>query len=127
MASALLVILNACSMLGVTIMDRLNSFVGVLNTSDRSTIASNFDPSQAAALAAVTWDTSFPTPMAGDFPYSLNVQDYSNASNVTASLIGPIAFNVTQTAFPTAATFVMVKIGIDWYIEGSTVGTIVIP
>lgn len=128
MAAALLAALNACSMLGVTIMDRLTTFVGALNVSDRSTIASSFDSSQAGALAAVNWTADFPVPSpTADFPYSLSVQDYSNPSAVTANLTGPIAFNSTQGGPPTAATFAMVKIGADWFIEGATIGTIALP
>jgi hypothetical protein len=127
-AVALLASLNACSMLGVTVMDRLNSFMAALNGS-RTGIELNFDPAVQAAVAAFDWTGtgSFPLPGPTDFPYALNVQSYSDPSNVTGSVIGPGAFNLAQSGPPTAAAFTMVRIGMDWFIEGATIGTIVIP
>ena len=117
--------LNACSLLGTDISDRINAFIATLNSSDRSSIASDFDPGLASTLSAVSWNTVFPVPQTTDLPYSVTLNDYSNPSNVTASMIGPASFTTSGLAL--SAVFSMVKIGADWYIEGLTVGTVVIP
>jgi predicted small secreted protein len=126
LSACLMFMLNACNPLGIDISDRINAFIVELNSSDRSTISSQFDPSLSATLSAFSWNTAFPVPLDADHQYAITLLDYSNPSNVTATMYGPPLFNA-GTGQPLAAVFSMVKAGPDWYIESLTVGTVVVP
>jgi hypothetical protein len=109
----LVLVLNACSLLGTDVMDRINAFAIGLNSPDRSGIGSNFDQT-TTTLDATFWSTNFA--YSTTFPYIVTLIDYSNPSNVTAAIVGPPAFN-GNTGLPVAAVFVMNKVGIDWFIQ----------
>ena len=114
----LALVLDACSMLGTDIMDRINSFATGLNNSDRSTINANFDQALTMELPTMTaawWTVNFPAPPDSNHQYSISLIDYSSPSNVVATISGPPAFSAT--ASPVGAVFVMTKEGPDWFIE----------
>ena len=120
LASATLVfIIDACSLLGTDIMDRINAFSTGLNNPDRSAINANFDKTLTQNLPTMTttwWSTNFPVPPDANHPYIITLIDYSNPTNVTATIMGPPAFNGT-TGLPINAVFVMSVEGPDWFIE----------
>ena len=114
----LVLVLNACSLLGTDIMDRINAFAMALNTSARSDVNSNFDQT-TTTLDATFWSTNFP--YSATLPYTISLIDYSNPSSVTATVMGPPAFN-GNTGLPVAAVFVMNKVGMDWFIQQLSLG-----
>ena len=90
-----------------------------LSSLDRSTINANFDQSLTVDLStmnAAWWSTNFPVPPSTDYNYGITLLDYSNPSNVVATIMGPPAFN-SDTGIPRNAVFVMSREGLDWYIE----------
>jgi len=115
----LVLTLDACSLLGTDIMDRINSFATDLNNSDRSAINANFDQALTQDLPSMTaawWSSNFPVPPDSNHLYSISLLDYSDPANVVATIMGPPAFN-GGTESPINAVFVMSKEGADWYIE----------
>ncbi|HVP18916.1 MAG TPA: hypothetical protein VMU36_07950 [Spirochaetia bacterium] len=113
------VILDACTLLGTDIMDRINAFSTGLNNPDRSAINANFDQTRTQNLSSMTtawWSTNFPVPPDTNHPYIITLIDYSNPSSVTAAIMGPPAFN-GGTGLPINAVFVMSLEGPDWFIE----------
>jgi hypothetical protein len=115
----LLLMLGGCNQLGVDIQDRLSMFVSELNATNRSTINAQFDQSLTQDLPLMTatwWNTNFPLPLDSDHLYGITLLDYSDPTNVVATISGPPAFNM-DTGLPRNAVFVMSKEGIDWFIE----------
>jgi hypothetical protein len=115
----LAVFLGACNLLGTDMMDRVNTFAAGLNNPDRSTINANFDQSLTQNLSSMTptwWASNFPVPPDANHLYSISLIDYSNPSNVVATMMGPSAFN-GGTGLPISAVFVLSFEGTDWYIE----------
>jgi hypothetical protein len=55
-------------------------------------------------------------PPDADQLYVASLIDYSNPSNVVATIMGPPAFT-SDTGVPLNAVFVMSKEGADWYIQ----------
>jgi len=107
-----------CSLLGVSIEDRVYAFVAGLN-GDRSTLYQNFHPTETsyypAILAAPAYfDILFPP---GPPDYTISGLDTSDPRNVTASIDGPAGFGG-----PLAITFRMLKMGNDWLIEELDLG-----
>jgi len=118
-SAAVALVLDACSLLGIDIMDRINAFSIGLNNPDRSTINANFDQTLTQNLPSMTtswWSTNFPVPPSANYPYLITLIDYSNPANVTATIMGPPAFN-GNTGMPINAVFVMSEEGPDWFIE----------
>jgi hypothetical protein len=94
-------------------------FMTTLNSSDRSTINSNFDQSLTTNLPtmdAAWWSANFPVPPDADHNYGITLLDYSDPANVVATIMGPPAFN-SFTGAPRNAVLVMSKAGVDWFIE----------
>jgi len=119
LAGGLVLMLDACSLLGTDIMDRVNSFATDLNNSDRSSINANFDQTLTQDLPMMTpawWSSNFPVPPDSNHLYSVSLLDYSNPANVVATIVGPPAFN-GGTGLPVNAVFVMSKEAADWFIE----------
>ena len=117
--AALAFILDACNLLDTDLMDRINLFANGLNSSDRSSINANFDPSLTQSLGAMNaawWASNFPVPPDANHLYSISLIDYSNPANVTATITGPPAFN-GGTGLAVNAVFVMSKEGENWFIE----------
>ena len=117
--AALAFILGSCSLLGTDMMGRVNTFAGGLNNPDRSTINANFDQGLTQNLSSMTtawWAANFPVPPDANHLYSISLIDYSNPSNVVATIMGPPAFN-SFTGLPINAVFVLSFEGTDWYIE----------
>ncbi len=103
-----------CTLLSVSITDRLALFADDLSSADRSTVYTNFHPTLTtdydAAKAASYWDALFPT---GTYTiYSINAAD---PAAVTAVMDGPAAFGTGLNA-----VFKMAKSGEDWMIEEIT-------
>ena len=123
----LALLLGSCAIAGVDTRDRLALFVTTLN-GDRSSINANFDQSLTANLptmSAAWWSANFPGPSDSDHLYGITLLDYSDPTNVVATIMGPPAFNLNQGT-PRSAVLVMSKEGLDWFIErlymdGSTV------
>ena len=116
---SLLVLLSGCSLLGVDIQDRLFQFMSVLNAADRSAINAQFDQSLTQNLPlmdATWWNTNFPSPLDTDHLYTLTIFDFSDPTNVIASIMGPPAFN-SNTGTPRNAVLGMSKAGNDWFIQ----------
>lgn len=124
-------LLGSCAIAGVDTHDRIALLAATLNSSDRSTINANFDQSLTVDLPtmnAAWWSANFPLPPSTDYNYGITLLDYSNPSNVIATIMGPPAFN-SNTGIPRNAVLVMSREGLDWYIEqvymdGSTVALI---
>ncbi len=119
MSISIVVSVLTCTFLGTDIHERIDLFIGGLNNSDRSAINSNFDQFQTQNLASMTtawWDAFFPVPPDADHQYFVSLLDYSNPSNVVATIMGPPAF-ISGTGVPLNAVFVMSKEGSDWYIQ----------
>jgi len=112
-------LLGSCSIAGIDRHDRLAMFVRTLNSSDRSTINANFDQSLTANLPlmdAAWWSAYFPGPLDSDHSYGITLLDYSDPSNVVATIMGPPAFNLNN-GYPRNAVLVMSREGLDWFIE----------
>ena len=79
-------------------MDRVNSFASGLNNPDRSSINANFDQTLTQDLPTLTatwWTANFPGPAGNaDHQYSVALLDYSNPSNVVATISGPPGFQL---------------------------------
>jgi hypothetical protein len=128
--AALALALAGCSLLGVSIDDRLAKFQDDLNNPDRSGAYLEFDSSLTSYYTAVKkpewWDIPFPIPAAGEQQYLITVSDESKSSKVTATISGPPTFSATG---PRDAVFVMSQENGDYFIEkifldGSTTATI---
>ncbi len=120
----LVLVLDACHLLGTDVMDRVNSFASGLNNPDRSSINANFDQTLTQDLPTMTatwWTANFPVPPDADHQYSVALLDYSNPSNVVATISGPPAFN-SFSGMPVSAVFVMSAEGPDWFIEKLSLG-----
>lgn len=119
MSICIAVSLGTCTLLGTDIHERIDLFIAGLNNSDRSAINSNFDQSLTQNLPTMTpawWGAFFPVPPDADHLYFASLIDYSNPSNVVATIMGPPAFT-SDTGVPLNAVFVMSKEGADWYIQ----------
>ena len=115
----LLILLGGCSLLGVDIQDRLYVFMNTLNAADRSALNAQFDQSLTQNLPlmnATWWNTNFPSPLDTDHLYALTILEFSDPTNVRASIMGPPAFN-SNTAVPRNAVLVMSREGTDWFIQ----------
>jgi hypothetical protein len=129
--AALLLLLGGCAIAGVDTRDRISMFVSTLNSSDRSTINTNFDQAMTVNLPTMDttwWSTNFPLPPSTDYNYGITLLDYSDPTNVVATIMGPPAFN-SNTGIPRNAVLVMSKAGLDWsiervYLDGSAVALI---
>jgi hypothetical protein len=113
-----LALLGGCSPFGIDVHDRLSTFVTVLNATDRSMINAQFDQALTANLAtmdATWWNTNFPSPLDADHSYSITLLDYSDPTNVVATIMGPPAFSGVGS--PRNAVLVMSQAGADWFIE----------
>ncbi len=117
--TSIVLLLGSCAIAGVDTRDRISLFVSTLNSSDRSTINVNFDQSLTADLPtmdATFWSTNFPIPPDSDHSYGITLLDYSDPTNVVATLMGPPAFN-SNTGTPRNAALVMSREGLDWFIQ----------
>lgn len=115
----LALVVDACTLLGTDIMDRINSFASGLNNPDRSTINANFDQTLTQDLPSMTvawWSSNFPVPPDANHLYAITLLDYSNPKNVVATIMGPPAFN-SGSGVPVNAVFVMSQEGMNWFIE----------
>jgi hypothetical protein len=111
--------LGSCGIAGVDIRDRLAMFATTLNSTDRSAINANFDQARTQYLPLMNsafWNTNFPAPPDSDHLYGITLLDYSNPSQVVATIMGPPGFNL-NTGVPRNAVFVMSKEGLDWFIQ----------
>jgi hypothetical protein len=128
---AVAALLLGCAIAGVDTRERISLFASALNSADRSTINSHFDQSLTGNLPtmdAAWWSTNFPGPTDTDHLYSITLLDYADPSNVTATIMGPPAFNL-NTGAPRNAVLVMSRVGLDWfiqqiYLDGSAVALI---
>ena len=119
LTGALALLLGSCAIAGIDTHDRLRMFVTTLNSADRSTINTNFDQSLTTSLPtmdAAFWSTNFPPPPDSDHLYGITLLDYSDPTNVVATIMGPPAFN-GNTGAPRNAVLVMSREGLDWYVE----------
>jgi hypothetical protein len=101
--------LTGCSLLGVSVDDRVMQFVSDINDSDRSQVYLNFHPDildYSGIQVAAFWDGHFPYANA---PYSISALSTGNPANVTFTISdsGAISKNVK---------FVMQQLGNDWMI-----------
>jgi hypothetical protein len=115
----LVFLLGSCAIAGIDTRDRLAVFVTTLNSTDRSTINSNFDQSLTANLPlmdAAWWSANFPGPTDSDHTYGITLLEYSDPANVVATIMGPPAFNL-DSGYPRNAVLVMSREGLDWFIE----------
>lgn len=117
--ASLVLLLGSCAIAGISTRDRVAMFINTLNSSDRSTINSNFDQSRTTLLPtmdAAWWSANFPSPPDSDRSYGITLFDYSDPANVSAAIMGPPAFNL-NTGSPRNALLVMSRAGLDWFIE----------
>ncbi len=128
LAALLALGLAGCEFLGTSIQDRIGMFAEDL-TSNRDNAYLNFDPTTTqwynAIKAAGAWDANFPAPAAGQQPYEVTLDSYSDPLNVTGTIVGPPAF-----VGPHTIQFVMVQVDADWfiqqiYMDGDTTNAIV--
>ncbi len=109
LAIGLLSYLAACSLLGVSVDERVNRFLADINNGDYGQVYLNFDPNildWPGIQVAAFWDTKFPP---GNAPFSIASLASSDPSNVT--------FTISAAAFATKnVKFVMQKSGMDWMI-----------
>lgn len=118
---AIVLAIAGCSMLAVSIEDRISSFVDDLNN-DRGNaylnfaqgVTTNYNEIKPAAF----WDTDFP---AGTPAYSITDLDTTNPAAVTAQISGPTT-PLFDAAEPLTITFKMTQVGFlgDWFIEELT-------
>jgi len=117
--------LGSCQLLGITKMDRLGQFGADLSSTDKSHMSANFAQGQTADYSLVNtqafWD-GIGIVLPGAYQtYSLSVHDYVDPANVTADIYGPPTFYNFNAAWPVGgpipATFVLVQIGMDWFIK----------
>lgn len=117
--------LGSCQLLGITKMDRLGQFGADLSSTDKSHMSANFAQGQTADYSLVNtqafWDGIGIVLPGGYQTYSLSVHDYVDPTNVTADIYGPPTFYNFNAAWPVGgpipATFVLVQIGMDWFIK----------
>ncbi|OHD74439.1 MAG: hypothetical protein A2V99_06890 [Spirochaetes bacterium RBG_16_67_19] len=77
----------SCSLLGVSIEDRVQQFVSDMNETDRSDVYLNFHPdifNMAGAQDPDTWETNFPVLK---IPYTYSALNTSDPLNVTFTVI----------------------------------------
>jgi hypothetical protein len=118
-ALVLVLVVGSCT-LGVSVEDRLDSFLADLNTPGRADIYLNFHPTETADYAAI--QSGSPPPAGPDWdalfeevaiPFHYENLDPSNTEAVTANVVG--------TAFSKSVVFKMALDGMDWQIEELTV------
>jgi hypothetical protein len=93
----------SCSLLGMSITDRVGSFQTDLNSADRSSIYTNFDSANtsdynALKSASTIIDQIFPVLGTGDTPYALAITNESNPSTGVLVTVtgGPALFGGTH-------------------------------
>lgn len=109
--------LAACTLLPISVDDRVSRFLDDLN-GDRSTMYLNFHPDillYEDVKDPLFWDAIFSE---GEIPYSISTLDTSDPSSVT--------FTLTSTLSSWDVEFVMMKSGLDWmisimYLDGGAV------
>jgi len=99
-----------CTLLGVSVEDRVLQFVSDINSSDRSQVYLNFHPAifnMAGAQDVATWETQFPV---AKIPYTISFLVTNDPSNVTFTITSfdLLSWNVR---------FVMEQLDNDWRIS----------
>jgi hypothetical protein len=104
----------SCSLAPVSIDERIASFIAHLNSTDRSSLPSDFHPTLTTDVvsgAIYVYDWNIPFPLTG-ITYSISGVNESDPSNVTGTIIGAGPFGTV------AIKFVMAQTGIsDWRIQ----------
>jgi hypothetical protein len=102
--------LTGCSLLGVSVDDRVMQFLADINDSDRSQVYLNFHPDildYSGIQVAAFWDGHFPYANA---PYSISALVTGDPANVT--------FTISASGYISKdVLFVMEKLGNDWMIS----------
>jgi hypothetical protein len=100
--------LAGCSLLGVSVEERVTRFLADINQSDRSQVYLNFDPDihDYGGIVAAFWDTHLPYDVA---PYSISALVTNDPANVTFTITDKDASNLY-------VKFVMNQRGMDWMI-----------
>ena len=119
LTAALALAFWGCSLLGVSIEDRVYRFVAGLN-GDRSTLYQDFHPTETAyypaiMASAVYFNIVFPP---GPPDYTISGLNTSDPRNVTATIDGGGA----GFGGPLPITFRMAQMGNDWLIEELDLG-----
>jgi hypothetical protein len=118
LAAVVVLALGGCSLVGISVEDRVAQFLEDLNSPDRSQIYLNFHPTLTADYGAlqggtlVAWDTVFP--ISGYVPYSIPDLDPSDPESVTGNISSA---NDAAWVGPKAIEFRMAQDGADWMIE----------